>query len=62
MKHIYKKINGLIASYCKPCGKEKNMYKITHIQNRHKEQKKVHIVGSGWNSIVRKMIAKTRMI
>ena len=52
---MYNKINRSVASKCKPCGKEeKNML------TKHKE-KKVYIVASGWNSVVRKVIENTIM-
>ena len=43
MIHTNNKLNGSIAPNCSPSGKEKAMYKRTHIQNEHK----VQILASG---------------
>ena len=61
MRHIKNKINVSVESNFKPWGKEKSLYKRTHMQNQHKEQK-VQIVFSGWNIVVRTVIATTRII
>ena len=54
MRHTYNEINGSVASNSKSWGKEKKL--CTKEPTCKIRNKKVQIVASGWNSIVRKVI------